>query len=84
MKRPSLILLWSNSQLKSFSVEHVMETPARFSAIVLTHYKRQAFNQASTHALRLIMYSMTVVPLPPHLNRRRTAVLASKHTPFVT
>jgi hypothetical protein len=32
-------------QLKSFSVEHVMETPSRFISIVLTHYKRQAFGQ---------------------------------------
>lgn len=32
-------------QLRSFQVEHAMETPASFSHIVLAHYKRQAFAQ---------------------------------------
>jgi len=32
-------------QLRSFQVEHAMETPASFSHIVLSHYKRQAFAQ---------------------------------------
>jgi len=37
-------------QMKSFQVEHAMETPASFTHIVLAHYKRQAFAQILTIA----------------------------------
>lgn len=37
-------------QLRSFQVEHAVETPDSFSHIVLAHYKRQAFAQVLTIA----------------------------------
>jgi hypothetical protein len=37
-------------QMKSFQVEHVMETPPFFLQIVLAHYKRQALAQILTIA----------------------------------
>ena len=55
-------------QLRSFQVEHAMETPYSFYHIVLAHYKRQAFAQVCTQGGRRAAFDQ-----PTHQHRLLTS-----------